>query len=155
MKITFIVLIFIFICQLGTSQKKTKRDIPVLFDTVKVAASYKRERLVLKDVYFSDSLRIGFKVILKFKYPLRDTSKMVLIKSIRLLELEIKYLTTGEIDIIHFSNRNNWSIQEKKIWNRYTKTLYYWYSNQPYEKMIDRQTYDNKVVFGGVLYAAP
>jgi hypothetical protein len=140
---------------LGFSQEKVTKFLPILFDTIKVDVKYKRKRLEIKDTHLSDSLRIAFKVILEFKYPLSDTTKLINIKSVKLICLDVKYLTTNKQYSIDLLEKNKWSRCQKNIWNRYSKILNYWYWNQPYKKMIGRQAYGNKAYFGGVLYAMP
>lgn len=155
MKKIISILLLIFFFETGYAQEKVTKCIPTLFDTVNVGIQYKRKRLEIKDTFFSDSSRIQFKVALKFKHPLNDTTKLVCIKSVTLLYLEIQSLRTKDQYRIDLLEKNNWSDSQRNIWNRYAKMFKYWYTNQPYEKMIGRQTYGSKAYFGGVLYAMP
>lgn len=155
MKKYALILILVLASNCGFSQKKSTRPLPVLFDTVNVDIRYKRKRLEIKDTLFSDSLRIGFKVFIEFKYPLNDTIKKITIKSIRLICLDIKSLSTREEHSIDLYGKTKWSNDQRDIWNRYSRNFNYWYRHQPYEKMIDRKAYGNRAYFGGVLYAMP
>jgi hypothetical protein len=155
MKGTDLLLILVFVTNWGFSQKKAMTFLPILFDTVKVDIKDKRKRLEIKDTLFSDTVRIGFKVTLEFKYPLNDTTKAINIKSLKLISLDVKSLTTEKQYRIDLLRKNKWFKCKRDIWNRYSEIFNYWYWNQPYEKMIDRQAYGNKVYLGGVLYAIP
>jgi len=154
-KIILFLLIFVFNINLGFSQKKAMDFLPVLFDTVIVGLNDMSKRLEIKDTLFSDTVRIGYKITLEFKHPLSDTTNAIYIKSVKLISLDIKSLTTEKQHSIDLLEKNKWSICERNIWNRYSEIFNYWYWNQPYEKMIDRQDYGNKAYFGGVIYAIP
>lgn len=155
MKETVLLLMLVFATNLGFSQKKAMNFLPILFDTVKVDIKDKRKRLEIKDTLFSDTIRIGFKVSLEFKYPLSDTTKAINIKSVKLISLDVKSLTTEKQYRIDLLGKNKLSSCKREIWNRYSEIFNYWYWNQPYEKMIDREAYGNKAYLGGVLYAIP
>ncbi len=155
MKKAAFILILVFSYNIGFSQEKATRFLPILFDTVKVDVKYKRKRLEIKDTHLSDSLRIAFRVKLEFKYPLSDTTKLINIKSVKLIRLDVKFLATKKQYSIDLLEKSKWSRCQGDIWTRYSKIFNYWYWNQPYEKMIDRQAYGNKADFGGVLYAMP
>lgn len=155
MKETVLLLTFVFIVNLGFSQKKAMNFLPILFDTAKVDIKDKRKRLEIKDTLFSDTVRISFKVTLEFKYPLSDSTKVINVKSVKLVSLDVKSLTTEKQCRIDLLGKNKWSICQREIWNRYSEIFNYWYWNQPYEKMIYRQAYGNKAYFVGVLYAIP
>lgn len=154
MKKSYLILIFVFVSVLGFSQEKATDFLPVLFDTVKRDINYIRKPLYIKDTLLVDSFRIGYRVALEFEYPLRDISKPVNVKSVKLIYLDVKSLTTEKqyrIDL--FKEKGTRS--QRELWNRYSIIFDYWYRNQPYEKMIYRQEYGNKAHFVGVLYAIP
>ncbi|WP_321333071.1 hypothetical protein [uncultured Bacteroides sp.] len=151
---TFI-LIFVLVSNSGFSQEKLMKYLPILFDTIKVDAKYNRKRLEIKDTLLSDSLRIGFRVALEFKYSLGNVIKRVTIRSVRLVYLDVQSLSTKKQWSIDLLGKAKWSRYQRDIWNRYSKILNYWYWNQPYEKMIDRKAYGKKAYFGGVLYVVP
>lgn len=155
MKRNTFILMFVLVSNLGFSQEKSMIFLPVLFDTVKMDIGYNRKRLEIKDTLLSDSFRIGFRVALEFKYPLSDVVKQITIKSVRLICLDIKSMSTKKQYSINLSGKTKWSRCQRDIWNRYSRIFNYWYWHQPYEKMIDRQAYGNKAYFGGVLYAIP
>ncbi len=137
------------------SQKKAMSFIPILFDTSKVSINDKRERIEVKDSLLNDTLKIGFKVMLEFKYPLNDISKPVCINALILKRLDIKSFRTKKQYSIELVRKNKWNRCQRDIWNRYSEIFNYWYKNQPYEKMIYRHEYGDKGYFGGVLYAVP
>lgn len=154
MKKIYLILTFSFAPIWGFSQEKVIDSLPILFDTVRVDVNYLRKRLYIKDTLLVDSFRIGFRVALEFEYPLRDIAKPVNVKSVKLICLDIRSLTTKKqyrIDL--FKEKGTRS--QRKLWNRYSRILNYWYRNQPFEKMIDRLSYGNKVNFVGILYATP
>lgn len=152
-KVVFLLLVLV--TNLCFSQKKAMSFIPLLFDTSKVNINDKRERIEIKDSLLNDTLKIGFKVMLEFKYPINDTSKPICLNTIVLKCLEIKSFRTKKQYSIEFIRKNKWNRYKRDIWNRYSEILNYWYKNQPYEKMIYRQEYGDKGYFGGVLYAVP
>lgn len=154
MKKVYLILIFLLAPIWGFSQKKVIDYLPVLFDTARVDVNYIRKRLYIKDTLLLDSFRVGFRVDLEFEYPLRDTSKPVNVKSVKLICLDIKSLTTKKQYRIDLFNEKG-TRPQRKLWNRYSRLFNYWYRNQPYEKMIYRQIYGNKAHFRGVLYAIP
>ncbi|BEG99611.1 hypothetical protein [Bacteroides sedimenti] len=137
-------------CQ-SIAQEKPTNFVPLLFDTVKVGVNYKRERLCIKDTLIQDSLRILFRVALKFEYPLNDISKPVIVKSVELTDLHVKSLTTNKQFCI-YHNERKMSRYQREIWNRYSRMFDYWYRNQPYEKLVYRQEYGDLAYLGGVLY---
>jgi hypothetical protein len=155
MKKNIFILIFVLVTNFGFSQDKSNKFLPVLFDTAKVDIKYKRKRIEIKDALLLDSLKIVYKVALEFKYPLSNIFKPVIISSVKLINLDIKSLTTKKQYSINLFEKNKWSIYYGNIWYRYSKLFNYWYRNQPYNKMIDRESYGNKVYFGGVLYVSP
>lgn len=65
-----LMLMFVLVSDFGFSQEKSMKPLPVLFDTVKVDINCNRKRLEIKDTLLPDSLIMGFRVVLKFKYPL-------------------------------------------------------------------------------------
>jgi len=148
-------LMFVLVSNFGFSQEKSMKPLPVLFDTVKVDINYNRKRLEIKDTLLPDSLIMGFRVVLKFKYPLSDTSKKITIRSVRLICLDVKSLLTKKQYHIDLLGKSKWSRCQRDVWNRYSRIFNYWYWHQPYEKMIDRKAYGNKAYFGGILYVIP
>lgn len=154
MKKIYLILILMFAPILGFSQEKAFDFLPVLFDTAKVDVNYVRKRLYIKDTLLVDSFRIGFRVALEFEYPLRDIAKPVTVKSVKLMYLDVKSLTTKKQYRIDLSKEKG-TRSQRKLWNRYSIIFDYLYRNQPYEKMIYRQEYGNKAHFVGVLYAIP
>lgn len=155
MKKTALLLMLVFVTNWGFSQKNAMNFVPVLFDTVQIDIYYKKKRLVIKDSLFPDSVRIGYKVLVDFQYPLSDTTKEIYIKSVKLISLEIKSLTTNKQHRIDRYDEPNWSRCNREIWYRYLEIFNYWYRNQPYEKMIYRESCKNKVYMGGVIYTIP
>lgn len=155
MKKNILILMLVFVSDFGFSQKRLTRFLPVLFDTVKVDLNYKRKRLEIKDPLLSDSLKFLVKVVVEFKYPLNNITKRIIVKSVRLIDLEAKSLSKKEQGFIDFSERKKLPKCQRNVWNRYSRIFNYWYRHQPYEKMIDRKAYGNKVCFGAVFYVMP
>lgn len=152
MKKYFLILFCLAYC-LSYSQNKQKCVAPILFDTTKTEFNTKRDRLIIKEVNLIDSLRVGFNVKVEFKYPLRDINKAIIINSIEIQKLEIKLLTSGKVFQLYSNQKKQWTAIEHELWNKYANLLMFWYSNQPYEKMSNRDNHDKIVYFAGVFYS--
>jgi hypothetical protein len=148
-RIEILVLFLIFYVSISC-QKKSETSIPYLIGNKK-----QMNRLIVKDVNLADSLKVVFQVVVKLEYPLRDTSKHINVKKVDILRLSALSLSTKE-QIIDFSYINeNGSDYQKHIWDICLKKFSYWYNNQPYEKLVDRNQWGDKVVLGGTLYLLP
>jgi len=155
MKKAAFILIFVLVFKLGFSQGNAMNFLPILFDTVKVDINHHGKRLEVRDSLLSDTLRIVFRVTIEFQYPLSDTTNLIKVENLKLTSLDVKFLTTKRQYSIDLLKKNKWSVCQRDIWNRYSKIINYWYWNQPYEKMIYKQSYGNKAYFVGVLYGIP
>ncbi|MCD7971294.1 MAG: hypothetical protein LUG18_01295 [Candidatus Azobacteroides sp.] len=113
------------------------------------------EKKIIYTEDLNDSLKVFFQVVVDFEYPLKDTTKQIIVQNVRTLLMSVSSLTTGE-NIIDYSYRDGTGTDyQKYIWNLCTNKFNYWYRHQPYEILMEKNMWENQVTFGGIIYLKP
>lgn len=150
-KVEFTAFFLVFL--LACSRHSSPSNNVILFDIE--GQTVKKERIEIIDNKISDSLKVLAYVVVNLESPLRDTSKNVKVKSVEILKLSVT-TENSQKQIIDFSYRNdNGSDYQKDIWKLCNEKLSGWYKNQPYEKMIGRNNWEDRVVLVVVFYILP
>ena len=123
-------------------------EVPMLIEN-------KHQKIAIKDKSISDSTRVSFVVVIRFIYPLKDTTKMVQISSVEISQLTTTSSKDNKKITTYSSSNKKMSAYQKYIWNLCNSKFQYWYRNQPYETMIGRNQWGKLAVFGGALYIIP
>lgn len=149
MKSVVISIFCLLVALSGYSQQHS--DIPILVRD----SSFSRP--VIKAKGIRDSVIIGFKVILYFENPLKDTTKCIILDSIKIDELQIRPLKKKykRKEIVFIFEGTKMTPYQKYIWDLCSEKLIYWYKNQDYETTKSRDDWENKAVFGGSLTLVP
>lgn len=110
-----------------------------------------KNKLIIYNNEFDDTLKIHYIVHVYLENPLKDIAKPVVIKSIKLVNL---YVTNknGEIIIDRIYNNKFGSKYQKRIWNYCESIILYWYLNQSYEKLQNKDQWDKQIALTGVFY---
>lgn len=147
MKSVVISIFCLLVALSGYSQQYS--DIPILVRDTSYSS-----RPVIKGKGIRDSMRVYFRVILYFKNPLKDTTKCIILDSIKIFRLQVTLLKNKK-EIFDYFEEEVKTPDERYIWDLCSDKLKYWYRNQDYEAMTSRDYLENMVVFGGSLYLVP
>jgi hypothetical protein len=119
-------------------------------------ATGKHQKIVIRDKNVLDSLKVSYAVFVDFKYPLKDTTKVVKVDSVHIFWLTVVSLKNNKKILNYSSSNKKMSAYQKYIWNLCNNKFQYWYRNQPYETIAGRNLWDKRAVFGGGgLYITP
>lgn len=129
-------------------------SIPILLETDK---GYKPQKnMMIANSEISDTLKIFYKVIVNFEYPLRDTLSVIEVKSIEIRDLRIhKVKNEKYIFFATYPNEKAMDNNESFVIELVKSKLRYWFRHQPYKLMLGKEYWGNKVAFTGTLYMIP
>jgi hypothetical protein len=136
-----------FFCYSQNEKELYKKDVPIL-----LYPDFQSEKLTIEDSAITDSLKVFFQVVVDFKYPLKDTTKCIIVDDVNILTMRVTSLNTKK-HVINFSyNNEKGTPYQKYIWDLCNKQFGYWYRNQPYNMLKNKFEWGKRAVFGGVLY---
>ncbi|MGL4331454.1 MAG: hypothetical protein ACRCSR_01390 [Bacteroidales bacterium] len=112
-------------------------------------------KFIIEDPNITDSLKVFYRLSVRFKHPLKDTTKIIEPVCIRLIMLRVTDLKNKRIvidtpDFITLKTND-----QKYIWELCDKWLLYWMYNQDYTLITSRFMWDYALVFSGVFYIMP
>ncbi|MCL1937502.1 MAG: hypothetical protein FWF52_03785 [Candidatus Azobacteroides sp.] len=147
--------VLIFLClwvtALSSAQKTDK--MPVIISIP--PQEYKIATLT--DSIFGEPARVIFVVDVSFENPLCDSTKEIRVIDVEIVRLRVKLLKTDKQQYdydIKCEARNKDAFQQK-ICQHFSWVFLYLFQHQPYEKMGDRKSFSNRVLFGGSVYIVP
>ena len=112
-------------------------------------------KLIIVDPDITDSLKVFYQVSVRFKYPLKDTTKIIEPVYIRLGMLRVTDLKNKRIVIDTPDFKTLKTNDQKYIWMLCDKWLLYWMHNQDYTLTTGRFMWDYALGFRGVFYIMP
>ncbi|MFV0586720.1 hypothetical protein [Bacteroides reticulotermitis] len=146
-------LFYQFVCVF--SQSCINNDsIPMLLEIDKNYKAQKKMMIANSEIF--DTLKISSKVIVNFEYPLKDTSSVIEVKSIEIIDLRIyKIKNEKHIFFATYPNKKAMYNNESFVIELVKSKLRYWYRYQPYKLMLGKEFWGNKVALVATFYMIP
>jgi hypothetical protein len=145
-----LILALLFFVSCFCQNKSTEEKVPFL-----IGGTSQNTLIKIFDNYLSDSLKVVFQVVVNLEHPLRDTTEHIKVKDVEILRMLAISLSTNEKVIDYSYINSKGSKYQKYIWDLCLKKFSYWYNYQPYDRMIDRNQWGDRIVLGGTVYIIP
>jgi len=144
MKTFLIGLLSLFSIIISCSQNNidNRKCIPFLIN------NQKGEKIYIHDSCIEDTLKIRFRVEVQFENSLIDTIMPIVVKSVNLIEMDIRSLNSPNIIASLSKLTPIESPLQQYIWNLCSAKLSYWYIFQPYNEL----PYGERIKEGNILY---
>jgi hypothetical protein len=109
---------------------QSKNCIPYLID------NKNKEKIVIHDSCIDDTLKIIYRVEVIFEQSLTDTIKPMVVKSVHLIDMNIRSLNSPHIKVSLSNLTPIESPLQQYIWDLCSAKFAYWYRFQPYKRRI-------------------
>ena len=142
---------FLLLFSITMSYSQSKHCIPYLID------NKSNERIYIYDSCIDDTLKIRYRVKIIFEHSLIDTIKPIIVKSVHLIDMDIRSLNPPHI-IASLSKLKPIELPLLQyIWDICSAKISYWYIFQPYNELPsgERIKEGNTLYMGGVVWLVP
>ena len=116
-----------------------------------------RKRIYIQDSCIEDTLRIRYRVEVTFEHSLIDTIKPMVVKSVNLIDMDIRSLNSSHIIASLSKLTPIESPLQQYIWNLCSAKVAYWYRFQPYNELPrgERIREGNTIYMGATIWLVP
>jgi len=142
---------FLLLSSIIMSYSQSKYCIPYLIDN-KIG-----ERIYIHDSCIEDTLKINYRVEVTFEHSLIDTINPIVVKSVNLIDMDIRSLNPPNIIASLSKLRPIESSLQQYIWELCSAKIAYWYKFQPYNKLPigERTKGGNTLYMGATIWLVP
>jgi len=146
---TIILFLLLLFATMGYSQSEQR--IPYLIDNKSDV------KICIRDSYIEDTLKIRYRVEVTFEHSLIDTIMPIIVKSVNLIDMDIRSLNPPYIIASLSKLKPIKSPFHQYIWSLCSAKISYWYQYQPYNKLLagEKKRYGNKIYMTAILYLVP
>jgi hypothetical protein len=116
-----------------------------------------KERIYIHDSCIEDTLKIRYRAEVIFEHSLMDTIKPIVVKSVNLINMDIRSLNPPNIITSLSGLKSIESPLQQYIWNLCSAKIAYWYRFQPYNKLPsgERIKEGNTLYMGATIWLVP
>jgi len=117
----------------------------------------KGEKIYIQDACIEDTLKISYRVEVTFEYSLIDTIMPIVVKSVNLIDMDIRSLNPPHIIASLSRLTPIKSPLQQYIWELCSAKVDYWYRFQPYNELPkgEREKKGNTIYMGATIWLVP
>jgi hypothetical protein len=132
------------------SYSQSRHCVPYLID------NKNGQKIYIRDSCIEDTLKIRYRVEVAFAHSLTDTIKPMVVKSVKLIDLDVHSLNPPHIISLSKSTPIESPLQQY-IWELCSAKIAYWYKLQPYSELPqgERIKKGNTLYMGATIWLVP